>query len=309
MRKKKRKSCILRNNIRDMWQSQKSFLPLKAYLGLAGISVVIVLILQYYYRQSVVEIEKALYVYVIGVTLFLVIIILMTSLYIYNKCNLSKNIEEMLHIVFCLIVCFFCVWCIPLIIVFFLLEKVAEQRAKKLDNLLAAILLIYVDLIIILILHPLTCRLVDQIIICINSIGNLVGFVINREAMILFSALSLWVIEVNCFNFIILHFWNKYERYNINKKYKSDYKIYYNQRGPEKTELKEDKRQKIKDLKYKIKYLKYTAWSAQLFALIVWFGCEIFIQNDSSNTINVLTMFTLIMLYYDKREAWDARTD
>lgn len=309
MRKKKSKSCILCNNIRDMWQSQKSFLPLKTYWGLAGISVVIVLILQYYYRQSEVKIEKALYVYVIGVTLFLVIILLTTSWYIYNKCNLSKNIEEILHIIFCFIACLFFVWCIPLIIVFFLLEKVAEQRAKKIDNLLAANLLIYVDLIIILILHPLTCRLVDQIMNCINSIGNWGGVVINREAMILFCGLSLWVVEVNCFNLIILYFWNKYERYNINKKYKSDYKIYDNQKNPERNELKEDKRQKIYDLKYKLNYLKYTAWSAQLFALIVWFGYEIFIQNDSSNTINVLTMFTLIMLYYDKRKAWDARTD
>ena len=72
--------------------------------------------------------------------------------------------------------------------------------------------------------------------------------------------------------------------------------------------LKNLENEKIESLKYDIEYQKKTIWKFQLLCLIGLFFIATFIPQllfkNQSDAINVITVFTLIMLYIDKRKEW-----
>ena len=62
-------------------------------------------------------------------------------------------------------------------------------------------------------------------------------------------------------------------------------------------------------LRYDLEYQKKTIWKFQLVCLIILFFIATFIpdllfKDHQGDAINVITIFTLIMLYVDKRKEW-----
>ena len=90
--------------------------------------------------------------------------------------------------------------------------------------------------------------------------------------------------------------------------------------GISKIKKKVSKRQEDKDIKqyeenqkdslrYDLEYQKKTIWKFQLVCLIILFLIATFIpdllfKDHQGDAINVITIFTLIMLYVDKRKEW-----
>ena len=75
-----------------------------------------------------------------------------------------------------------------------------------------------------------------------------------------------------------------------------------------KGEIRYEEKQKD-SLRYDLEYQKKTIWKFQLVCLIILFFIATFIPDwlfmgHQGDAINVITIFTLIMLYIDKRKEW-----
>ena len=150
-------------------------------------------------------------------------------------------------------------------------------------------------------------------------IESVVSFEVSTYSIILFIALSLIKGEWDIINMVILRMMNHYGIAKIKKivlKKESsifnklpedlDIKRYAEEKNQTLMNLEEEKKE---ELKYDIAYQKTALWRFQLLCLIILFLIATFADEllfkNQSDAINVITVFTLIMLYFDKRRAWD----
>lgn len=131
--------------------------------------------------------------------------------------------------------------------------------------------------------------------------------------------LCLFKVEVDAANILILKVMNHFGISKIKKKVskrqkdkaydfliKNDITKYIDEKNKDLRQYEENQKD---SLRYDLEYQKKTIWKFQLVCLIILFLIATFFpdllfKGHQGDAINVITIFTLIMLYVDKRKEW-----
>lgn len=248
----------------------------KRYI-IGSITTLIVLILSYIFciRSLHIEFVRILVIYLL-IFLFLVIFSSLLSLACQRKENYLLNMtKEILWGVFIITL-------IPIMCVDFIIDNSIKNEYITTDTYIRGILYILFDSLFLL---NIFSKMMDNTYNFINeSCINYDSFPVR-----LFISLSLAKMLNNLFNIVL-------------------FKIINN------TILKnEDEKKKIKE----IEYLEHKCKRLQLALLILAFALVIFMKKTSgyiteieANDINnVITFFTLLILFFDKRKEWHLKRD
>jgi hypothetical protein len=197
---------------------------------------------------------------------------------------------------------------------------ILSYRAKKLDNLENWLIILVIDLFVIMTLCYIDILSVERVTesIC-NFVKNQYNYNIIKYPLDLFLVLCLFKLEMDVANMVILKVMNHFGISKIKKKVserqkdktydyliKDDISTYIDEKNNDIRQYEE----KQKDgLRYDLEYQKKTIWKFQLLCLMVLFFIATFIpemlfMGHQGDAINVITIFTLIMLYIDKRKEW-----
>ncbi len=204
---------------------------------------------------------------------------------------------------------------IPFLFISLIIGKIIEMRAKKIDNFINFMLILAILIMAILfLLSPnlsFSFWVVKKISIELDNIC-----VINAFACILFLLITLCICEsyLLCSGLLLIlkHRQNKLKKEDL-KRYKKyleeDIENNSVESIKEQIDNEEDRIDKIN--KSDIKYLWNGVKRIWLLVLVIMFMAITFnvlnikcIECYSSDIINVLTIYTLILLYYDKRKEW-----
>lgn len=258
--------------------------------------------------------------YLIIVFAFLTMLSLFSYFYIYSKKKTSKLFTRIVIGLykFFLIICF--VICIPIIVFLKITEMILRYRAKKLDNLENWLIILVIDLSVIMILCHIDILIAKTITEFIfNFVKNQYNYNIVKYPLSLFLILCLFKAEVDFINMLILKVMNRFGISEIKKEIsekqkdktyecliESDIFMYIDKKN---SDIREYEEKQMDGLRYDLAYQKKTAWKFQLLCLIVLFFLatfipEILFAGHQGDAINVITVFTLIMLYIDKRKEW-----
>lgn len=305
----------LNQELNKLWHSQKKDMGEKGILWLALFFLLIDIPMIISCCGLNDYICKILFGYVSLAFSFLVITLVSTYFYIYSRRQIVNWLEKLLKLLYkgCLCLCF--IVCIPIMLYLKILEIILNYRAKKIDNLEHWLIILLIDLSIIAVL----C---ERDAVIASYIASYVVILLNVEISIypimLFFMLLLFKAEMDFANIVIFKVMNHYGMLRIKKEIVKK-KTYIPNRLSEDLDIKkyvEDKENmlrnlendKTESLKYDIEYQKKTIWKFQLLCLIGLFFVATFIPQllfeNQSDAINVITVFTLIMLYIDKRKEW-----
>ena len=310
---------ILNEKINNLYQSQKKYMGERGLLWGAFILLIIscLFFILYFFSDKV--IDKIIIRYLIIAFIFLTILFFTSYFYIYSKKKISKRFAGLIIVLYkiFLILCF--VVCIPIIIFMKTIEIILSYRAKKLDNLKNWLIIIIIDLFVIKFLcyiDILSAKRITDLIICFAKQHNCN---IIKYPLELFLILCFFKIEMDITNTLILKVMNRFGSLKIKKKVEerqkkdtNDYLIkdniakYINEKN---NDIKEYEENQKDTLRYDLEYQRKTIWKFQLVCLIVLFFIATFIPDllfvgHQGDAINVITIFTLIMLYIDKRKEW-----
>ena len=190
---------------------------------------------------------------------------------------------------------------LPCIIILSIIWLSINRSTNKISNLGFWILLLFVDLAIIYALIDKMAVIADYIT---NNIINCVNYKFMRELeefpISLFISISLIKLSMDIINSVVLKLLRILGDSTIENRIRSDSRI---KRPEEKIEYEKE------DLKHDISFQKKTFWKFQLAILILFFIYVTFspygiFKYHQSDAINVITLFTLIMLYKDKLKEW-----
>lgn len=307
---------VLNKKINGLWQSRRTDMGKKGNLWLALLfgCIAISLIIAFCLSSEIVD--KILYGYMVLAFSFLAITLVATYLYVYSRKKIANWLENMFKIAYKVLLCLCFVVCIPIMLFLKLMEIMLRRRAKKIDNYENWLIILVIDLIVVMLLGYINILVATSVATYIELVAS---FEVSTYPIILFITLSLIKGEWDIINTAILKMMNRYGMAKI-KKAVLKKKLSISNKLPEDLDIKrysEEKKQtlndmeegKIEELKYDIAYQKTTLWRFQLFCLIVLFLIATFayklLFENQSDAINVITVFTLIMLYFDKRRAWD----
>ena len=181
--------------------------------------------------------------------------------------------------------------CIPLICFLKITKCVLEYRAKSLERLENWFIILAIDLSVIMVLcyyDLLGAEFLAEAIA--NGITNQCGYEIMSTPISIFLTLLIIKLEMDAVNWLILKIMSHYGMIKAKK-------------------ISEDKaEQEKKKIMDDADYQKKTLWKFQLACLIILFAMEAitpdFLFAEQTDAMNVITMFTLIMLYLDKRKSW-----
>lgn len=246
---------------------------------------------------------------------FLLITLVSTYFYIYSKKQIVNWLEMILKLLYkvCLCLCF--IVCIPIMLFLRILEIILNYRAKKIDNIIRFLIILLIDLSIIMVFCNFNAFIVSYIASCVVIFFNVD---ISVFPTMLFLLLSLFKVEMDLANLAIFKITNYREMPKIKKEIMKK-NTHIRDKFRENMDIKkfmEDKENILKNveddktesLKYDIEYQLKTIWKFQLLCLIGLFSVATFmpqtLPGNQSDTINVITVFTLIMLYIDKRKEW-----
>jgi len=210
--------------------------------------------------------------------------------------------------------------CIPIIIFLKITEIILSYRAKKLDNLENWLIILVIDLFVIMALCYIDILSVQRVTeSIIYFVKNQYNYNIIKYPLELFLILCLFKLEMDVTNMIILKVMNHFGISKIkrkvgerqkNKTYdyliKDDISKYIDEKN---NDIKQYEEKQKDSLRYDLEYQKKTIWKFQLVCLIILFFIATFIPDwlfmgHQGDAINVITIFTLIMLYIDKRKEW-----
>ena len=153
----------------------------------------------------------------------------------------------------------------------------------------------------------------------IYFVKNQYNYNIIKYPLELFLILCIFKLEMDVTNMIILKVMNHFGISKIkrkvgerqkNKTYdyliKDDISKYIDEKN---NDIKQYEEKQKDSLRYDLEYQKKTIWKFQLVCLIILFFIATFIPDwlfmgHQGDAINVITIFTLIMLYIDKRKEW-----
>lgn len=200
---------------------------------------------------------------------------------------------------------------IPMFLMLKVLSRVLSYRAGTFENLTNAGFLICLNLVLILVFFYPNCVVVNIAMIYILQCFPTIIW--NTYALSLMLFLTLYIIKLNLVNLFVLqvmHYYGKtllkkeiLDKYGNHETYKTDIDeaIYQEQK-------RSFEKRRSDALEYDVAYYKKTLWKFQLMCLIALFAIGIFapeeVTSQQGDFINVLTWFTVLMLYWDKRKAW-----
>lgn len=308
----------IKNKIKGLWHSNRKDFGGKSLLWMALFMFVIDIILSLNLLFVTDMISYIVLLYFLIALGLLVILLIVTYFYIYGKSNSDKKVNRCIlgfYMIFLVIT--FIVF-IPIFIFLKITEYMLNYRAKKFDNLTNFLLILVGDVLIVccfLYLDILVSEIFSGLInVFVNTSGNIE---VDIYAVKIFFVLVLIKMEIDLFNFMILKLMNHFGMNKVNKKVNLKLREYYNfNLDLDIKEYFEDRENRIKDfqdneenkLAYDLAYQKKTLWKFQLLCLIVLFFVAAFVPDiifiNSSAAVNVITFFTLIILYLDKRKEW-----
>lgn len=305
----------LNQEVNKLWHSQKKDMGEKGILWLALVFLLIDIPMIIGCGGFNNFIGKILFGYLSLAFSFLVITLVSTYLYIYSKRQIVNWLEMIIKLLYkiCLCLCF--IVCIPIMLSLKILEIILNYRAKKINNIEHWLIVLLIDLSIIKVLCNIDAVIASYIA---SYVANFFNVEISIYPIMLFLLLLLFKAEMDLANLVMFKIMNHYGMLRIkNEIVKMN--TYIPNRLSADLDIKkyvEDKENmlqnfendKTESLKYDIEYQKKTIWKFQLLCLIGLFFIATFIPQflfeNQSDAINVITVFTLIMLYIDKRKEW-----
>lgn len=311
----------LNEKINNLYQSQNKNMGGK---GLLWMALIFGILSCYFFIPNIFSdrvIDTVVFRYLIIAFAFLATLSFTSYFYIYsNKKKISKRFTGIVIVLYKLFLTICVVICIPIIISLKITEIILSYRAKKLDNLENWLIILVIDLFVIMALcyiDILSAQRVTESII--YFVKNQYNYNVFKYPLELFLILCLFKLEMDATNMIILKVMNHFGISKIkrkvserqkDKKYdyliKDDISKYI---GEKNNDIKQYEEKQKDSLRYDLEYQKKTIWKFQLVCLIILFFIAAFIPDwlfmgHQGDAINVITIFTLIMLYIDKRKAW-----
>lgn len=308
---------VLNEKINRLWQSKRNDMGKKGNLWFALLFFIITVCMIIYFEISNKIVYRIVYGYFALAFSFLGITLFATYFYIYSKKKIVNWLENMFKIAYKVLLCLCFVVCIPIMLFLKITEIMLRRRAKKIDNYENWLIILVIDLGVMvsamgLINIPVATRVASYIEL-------LIPVEVNTYAIGLFIVLSMIKGEWWGTNKIILKIMEKYGMAKIRKEI-SKKKASISNKLPDDLDVKkytEEKNQilqnmeeeRVGELKYDTAYQRTMIWRFQLLCLIALFLIATFsyklLFENQSDAINVITIFTLIMLYIDKRKSWD----
>lgn len=310
----------LNEKINNLYQSQNKNMGGKGLLWMAFIFAVLSC---YFFIPNIFSegvIDRVIFRYLIIAFAFLATLSFTSYFYIYSKKKTSKRFTSIVIVLYKLFLTICVVICIPIIIFLKITEIILSYRAKKLDNLENWLIILVIDLFVIMALCYIDILSVQRVTeSIIYFVKNQYNYNIIKYPLELFLILCLFKLEMDVTNMIILKVMNHFGISKIkrkvgerqkNKTYdyliKDDISKYIDEKN---NDIKQYEEKQKDSLRYDLEYQKKTIWKFQLVCLIILFFIATFIPDwlfmgHQGDAINVITIFTLIMLYIDKRKEW-----
>lgn len=246
--------------------------------------------------------------------------------YVYNRKNSLSNKAKVFIIPILIFLVLTLIAAIPFTILMGIISKILNFRAKKMDNLIRIMEFLTITLISVsLLIYPnfiiaYNFAILIKYILQLKCTFNLDAFPVS-----LFLFISLCTVESNLV-FKLLIFIKKVQL-NRDKKNKIklvkkaieknldiasfDIKSYMQDKNNKMMEIDSELK---KEIEYDMSYLENTLKRVELAILIILFIVIVFkivpfelldiLNKYQSDAINVLTIYTLAMLYMDKRKEW-----
>lgn len=245
--------------------------------------------------------------------------------YIYND-NTKIKKYFMFFIPIIIIVIIIAIMIIPLIPILILIQKSLDYRAKKMDNIISFFVILCIAIFVIMLLLNPNLYLASSVSEFLeNKLKLKHNLNLDTSPMFIFIFITLNKMEIDIVSSSIIYFKKKTSNKNMLLRLKkikesSDTNISISNLDTENHKQEEsDEFRKLKDelnekIIYDIKYLKNTFRKCELAILIILFILAMFkvfpcdalkiFEPYQSDIINVLTLYTLVMLYVDKRKEW-----
>ncbi len=292
---------LLNEKINNLYQSQEKDVGEKGLLWMGLIFTILscLFFIQNEFSNGV--INRILFGYLMVAFVFLAILSFVSYFYVYSKKKISKEFTGIIIVSYKLFLLVCVVVCIPIVIFLKITEMILSYRAKKLDNLENWLIILVIDLSVIMVLFYIDIWSVEKVT---ESIVYFVKYQYNyniiRYPLELFLILCLFKAEIDVTNIVILKVMNHFGISKIKKKVS---------KRQEDKDIKQYEENQKDSLRYDLEYQKKTIWKFQLVCLIILFLIATFIpdllfKDHQGDAINVITIFTLIMLYVDKRKEW-----
>lgn len=310
----------LNEKINNLYQSQNKNMGGK---GLLWMALIFTVLSCYFFIPNIFSegvIDRVIFRYLIIAFAFLATLSFTSYFYIYSKKKTSKRFTSIVIVLYKLFLTICVVICIPIIIFLKITEIILSYRAKKLDNLENWLIILVIDLFVIMALCYIDILSVQRVTeSIIYFVKNQYNYNIIKYPLELFLILCLFKLEMDVTNMIILKVMNHFGISKIkrkvgerqkNKTYdyliKDDISKYIDEKN---NDIKQYEEKQKDSLRYDLEYQKKTIWKFQLVCLIILFFIATFIPDwlfmgHQGDAINVITIFTLIMLYIDKRKEW-----
>lgn len=309
----------INTKVSELYQSPKSNIDKHELLWMALIYVILgcfFLIIGKSYDRTLLNI---IYKYFVITFINLSIFWFALYFYIYSKRKLSKGVTNVIIILYKIFFVECCCISIPVLLFLNIVKKIVNYRAKKMDNLMMWFTILEIDLSVILILGHFNIWCIDGIVKTLNFEIEKYEIVINNYAVMILVLLIMYKSEMDVTNICILKVIKKHGIAEIKKKVKkkkideinnffqyTDLMEYVNKSN---NLIQQYEEKQKSDLKYDLEYQKKTIWKFQLLCLIVLFVIATFLpdllfKDHQGDAINVITIFTLVMLYMDKRKEW-----
>lgn len=291
------------NEIFSQWQSHDiKYIKFKtgSFSFFIGLIISLFFFLYYHTNSDIIsKISSCLFFYFFLLSGLLCINLILIYKYVFNNIYKLNRIAK--HSFISVFILFFLpsiIMFAPILVLFWGLIQLIERRAKTADNLYNLLLCLMVGSILISwslryipTISAYFCELIS------NLIQTYLTLEINEYSLHFFLFLLILKIEFDCIYRIHL----KFMKTKLNMSTKSI-----------KSQSEKIKHEENFE-KYSC-YIKNTFLRIELQLLIILFACVTFsllpnISNEwinqyQSDTINVLTVYTLILLYLDKRKEW-----
>lgn len=322
--------CLLQKAVK-LWQSKNvDDKYLKFGVILFAIMGVVCLLLSYLLHSGNIildTIAEYTFLYSAIMTFFISVDCLIYYFYTYNSFrHFQKVAKYLLFSVIIFLLALTLIIGIPGIIALGIIGKIIDFRAKKIDNLINFLLYFVISLIIIYILsYPNYLFAFFFSNWLVYLLGLKLSLNLDVYCISLFMFLYLFKLQIDTFFRGLLFIRQKKSYKTIVKNLETAQTILDNNIDPStfdiqthkqaKDEILRSKENKLKkNLNFDLTYIKNTLRKVELAILILLFvmvslriapieSLE-YLNKHQSDTINILTIYTLIMLYSDKRKEW-----
>ena len=306
----------INKKINKLWQSNTKAAGQKGLLWMALFFTVIVIffVVILFFLDKV--IEKILFIYVIGAFSIIAITFLATYGYVYNSVQFPQYMEVLIKLLYKGLIIACVAICSPMLIFIKLMELIFIRKAKRMDNFETWLSIFVIDLTLVLLFMRINVFIALSVATYIPSITT---YNIKEYSVFLLLFFLLIKLEWEIVNRIILKILNHYGLNRIRKSTQNskdemptelpiglDIKQYMEER---KSKIEDIEKKELEELNYDLAYQKTSLWKFQLLCLIMLFVVATFVPDllfyTQEDAINVITIFTLVMLYLDKRKMWD----